>query len=163
MRIPVLLRSVALGCALLAVGLIAPAGAGAHDYTLGALEIGHPWARPSTGKTGAAYFTIKNNGGADKLTGIAADVSAKVQLHDMEMDGNIMRMRKLDALPLPAGETVNVAPGGLHIMLIGLTAPLKLGDTFPMRLTFERAGTIEVSVAVENPAATGGGGMEHAH
>src|SRR3546814_18143186 len=71
-----------------------------------------PWARPSTGKTGAAYFTIKNNGADDKLTGVTADVSAKVQLHDMEMDGNIMRMRKLDALPLPAGKTVNVPPGG---------------------------------------------------
>jgi len=162
MRIPVLFRSAALGCVFLAVGLAAPALAVAHDYTLGALEISHPWARPSIGKTGAAYFTIKNNGAADRLTGIAADISAKVQLHDMEMDGNIMRMRKLDSLPLPAGETVKVAPGGLHIMLIGLTGPLKPGDTFPMRLTFEKAGTIEVSVAVERLDATGGG-MGHMH
>lgn len=162
MRIPVLLRVAALGCAFLGIGLAAPASAGAHDYTLGALEISHPWARPSTGKTGAAYFTIKNNGADDKLTGVTADVSAKVQLHDMEMDGNIMRMRKLDALPLPAGKTVNVAPGGLHIMLIGLAAPLKAGDSFPMRLTFEKAGTVEVSVAVENAGATGGG-MGHMH
>lgn len=160
MRIAVLFRSAALGCAFLAAGFVASAEA--HDYRLGALEIGHPWARPSTGKTGAAYFTIRNNGAADKLTGLAADISARVQLHDMEMDGNIMRMRKLDSLPLPASETVKVAPGGLHVMLIGLTAPLKPGDTFPMRLTFEKAGTIEVSVTVEKSRMPGGG-MEHMH
>ncbi|HEY4344893.1 MAG TPA: copper chaperone PCu(A)C [Parvibaculum sp.] len=147
----------------MASGLAAPGLAAAHEYKLGSLEIGHPWARPSTGKTGAAYFTIKNNGAAeDTLTGVEADISAKVQIHDMEMDGTIMRMRKLDKLALPAGQTVKVAPGGLHVMLIGLKAPLKDGDKFPMRLTFAKAGSVDVSVDVQTPekAAAGMPGMD---
>jgi hypothetical protein len=65
------------------------------------------------------------------------------------MDGNIMRMRKEDSLPLPAGKSVSIEPGGLHIMLIGLKQPLVEGETFPMHLTFEKAGGIDITVHVQ--------------
>lgn len=138
-------------------GLTGVQSAQAQDYKLGNVEIANPWARPSTGKTGAAYFTLINHGTSDDtLLSVESDAAAKVQIHDMTMDGNIMRMRKLDELPLPAGQTVNVAPGGLHIMMIGLTRPLSQGDTIAMHLVFAKAGGIDVSVPVQmKPPAMG--------
>lgn len=122
----------------------------AQDYKLGTVEIANPWARPSTGKTGAAYLTLTNQGTSDDaLVSAESDAAAKVQIHDTTMDGNIMRMRKLDSLPLPAGQTVKVTPGGVHIMLIGLAKPLVEGDTLAMRLVFAKAGQIDISVPVQ--------------
>jgi copper(I)-binding protein len=147
-----LTATAAIALGLLVSGLFAPGLARADSYSAGALKIDHPWARPSMGKTGAAYFTIENSGASDDaLTAVEAGVADKVQIHDTTMEGNVMRMRKLDALALPAGQTVKVAPGGIHIMLIGLKAPLTKGETFPMRLVFEKAGAIDVSVSVETP------------
>ena len=143
-------RPIAIGVLLLAACLGATGPALADDYKLGSLDIHHPWARPSTGQTGAAYFTIENNGKADDaLIAVESEVAAKVEIHAMTMDGMVMRMRRLEKLPLPAGQTVRVAPGGLHIMLIGLKAPLKDGDMFPMRLVFDKAGPIDVSAHVQ--------------
>jgi copper(I)-binding protein len=138
-------------------GLAGVQAAQAQDYKLGNVEIAHSWARPSTGKTGAAYFTLTNHGTSDDtLLSAASDAAAKVQIHDMKMDGNIMRMRKLDDLPLPAGQTVNVAPGGIHIMMIGLVKPLSQGDTIAMHLEFAKAGGIDVAVPVQmKPPAKG--------
>lgn len=150
MRAPAFLFSVAFSLVFLALGLVVPAAA--EDYKLGSLEIAHVWARPSTGKTGAAYFDIANAGKADDaLIGVETDAAAKVQIHDMTMDGNVMRMRKIDRVPVAAGQTVKIAPGGLHIMLIGLKAPLTEGGSFPMRVSFEKAGSLDVKVHVETP------------
>lgn len=157
-------RPIAIGVLLLAACLGATGPALADDYKLGSLAILHPWARPSTGKTGAAYFTIENSGKADDaLIAVETSVAAKAEIHTMTMEDMVMRMRKLDRLPLPGSQTVKVAPGGLHVMLIGLTAPLKVDDRFPLRLIFEKAGSIEVSVHVETPEKAGGGmsGMGH--
>lgn len=146
------LRSLALALALLGGVVLSAGPALAHSYKLGSLDIHHPWARPTTGNTGAAYFEIANAGKSDDtLIAIESDVARSVELHTTIMDGTVMRMRKLDRLPLPAGKTVKAAPGGLHIMLVGLKAPLKDGDQFPMRLVFEKAGRIEVSVHVQTP------------
>jgi copper(I)-binding protein len=159
-----LARSLAFGL-LLVFAASLPGAAEAHDYKLGPLEIEHPWARPSTGKTGAAYFVIRNDGKSDDaLLKVECARAAKVQVHEMKMDGAIMRMRAVERLAIPAGGAVSVAPGGLHVMLVGLTGPLKDGEAFPMTLVFEKAGSIVVSVKVETPAATpdaghGMGGM----
>jgi copper(I)-binding protein len=151
MRTLILLRAIAFSLVFWAAGSATTASA--QDYKLGSLEIGNPWARPSTGKTGAAYFTLRNSGAtADALTAVEADVAGKVQIHDTTMDGMVMRMRRLDKLSLPAGETVKVAPGGVHIMLIGLKTPLKAGDSFPLKLVFEKAGSIDVTVQVQAQA-----------
>jgi len=96
-------------------------------------------------------------------------VSESVELHTMSMENNVMRMREVPAIDLPAGQRVELRPGGLHIMFINLKAPLKVGDTFPVRLRFEKAGEVEVSFKVEAMGAMGGpagggmhqGGMPH--
>ena len=141
------------GFALFAACLTGISGAEAQDYMAGQIEVAQPWARPSAVNTGAAYFRLTNKGASDDaLIGVASDVAAKVELHSMTMDDNIMRMRKEDSLALPAGKSVSVEPGGLHIMLIGLKKPLVEGETFPMHLTFEKAGGVDVTVHVQTKA-----------
>ncbi|MDO8290873.1 MAG: copper chaperone PCu(A)C [Parvibaculum sp.] len=142
-----LLNIISKFVAVLAVVALASCGDGA--YAQGDIAISGVWARPSVAKNGAAYLTLTNKGsGADALLSASSPVAGKVEIHDMEMDGTIMRMRKLDRLVLPAGETVAAVPGGTHIMLMGLNAPLVEGTAFQMRLTFEKAGEIEISVPV---------------
>lgn len=128
----------------------------AHDYTLGAIRIGHPWARATAPAAPAAgaYMTLSNAGAADRLLAVSAAVADSVELHTMSMDGNVMRMRKLEqGIELPAGQTVELKPGGLHVMFIGLKKPLKEGERFPLALRFEKAGTLTVEVKVEGMGA----------
>jgi hypothetical protein len=138
--------------------LAGAASAQAEDYKAGQIEISQVWARPSTVGNGAAYFQLTNQGtSGDALNAVESPVADKAELHTMTMDGNVMRMRKVPSLALPAGKSVSVAPGGLHVMLIGLKKPLVEGESFPMRLVFERAGSVEVKVHVEaKPPMMGG-------
>ncbi len=140
-----------------------PNAARAHDYKLGEIRIDHPWARATApgAKTGAAYAAFMNDGATDKLVSASADVSKAVQLHTHLMDGNVMRMRQVESIELNSGTTTRLEPGGLHIMLIDLDAPLVEGETFPMTLTFERAGKITVDFTVESATATGHGDVGH--
>ena len=138
------------GFALLGACLVGMSGAQAQDYTVGQIEIAQPWARPSVVNTGAAYFRLTNKGESDdRLLSVEGDVAAKVEVHTMTMDGNIMRMRKVDSLPVPAGKSVSIEPGGLHVMLIGLKQPLVEGETFPLHLIFEKAGGVDITVHVQ--------------
>ena len=115
--------------ALLALLLMALPAA-AHDYKLGALEIGQPWARatPPTAPTGGGYLSVKNTGTTpDRLMSASSPAAGAVQVHEMKMDGNVMRMRELDGpLEIKPGETVTLAPGGMHLMMIGLYLRLNL-------------------------------------
>lgn len=137
--------------ALLALLLIA-SPAVAQDYKLGALEIGHPWARatPPTAPTGGGYLSVKNTGTEpDRLISISSPAAQTVQLHEMKMEGNVMRMRELDGpLEIKPGETVTLAPGGMHLMMMGLKGPLKQGEKVPLTLVFEKAGKIDVELVV---------------
>jgi copper(I)-binding protein len=125
----------------------------AHDYKLGALEIGHPWSRatPPTAPTGAGYLSVKNTGTTpDRLVSVSSPAAGTVQVHDMKMDGSVMRMRELDGpLEIKPGETVTLAPGGMHLMMMGLKEPLTQGERLPLTLVFEKAGKIDVELAVE--------------
>ena len=123
----------------------------------GDMEIQNPWARASAGmaKTGAAFMDVKNNGAADRVIGVSADVSETAELHTHIRDGDVMKMRRVDAIDVPAGETVRLKPGGLHVMFMGLSAPLKEGETFPLTLTFEKAGDMTVEVEVREAGAMG--------
>ncbi len=145
--------------ALFAVTMSAATLTPAHadDVVLGALTIGEPWARASAGmaQAGAAFMTITNAGTTDRLVSAAADVSDVVELHTHIKDGDIMRMRKIDAIEVPGDAVTHLQPGGLHIMFIGLDEPLQDGATFPLSLTFETAGTVEVTVTVQGVAAMG--------
>lgn len=124
------------------------------------LTVTQAWARASAGANGAAYFTLKNSGPADDtLLRAAADTGVRaVELHSHIDDGGVMRMRPVDSVPVPAGETITFAPRGLHVMLIGLDAPLKAGDRLPLILTFSKAGERQVTAEIlplgaEGPAA----------
>jgi copper(I)-binding protein len=148
--------------------MLASLAASAHSYKIGPIGIDHPWARPTvTGQpVGGAYMKIANKGAADRLLSATTAVAAAVQMHTMAMDGDVMTMREVDAVDLPAGQTVEFKPGGFHLMLMGLKAPLKSGDKFAVTLRFEKAGEVVVTVRVESVAATSGAaapGGQHSH
>ncbi|MDP1730205.1 MAG: copper uptake system-associated protein [Devosia sp.] len=130
--------------------------------TLGDLEISGAFTRATlpSAKVGGGFLTIVNKGGeADRLIGAASPVAEKVQLHQMKMEGDVMKMAELEhGIEIPAGETVVLAPGGLHIMFMGLKQAFEEGSAIPVTLTFEKAGTVEVQLqvgAVGADAATG--------
>ena len=120
------------------------------------LEVSNAWARatPANAENGVAYVTIRSPT-ADRLLSAASPVAKKVELHSMEMAGMVMKMRPMSSLDIPAGQPVTLKPGGEHIMLTGLNGPLREGQSFPLTLTFEKAGAREVTVAVEKSGAAG--------
>jgi copper(I)-binding protein len=150
---------------ILAWVILACGHASAHDFKAGALLIDHPYATPTppAASVGAVYFrTLKNTGQkGDRLLGARTPASASVEIHRSMMDGDVMRMRQVDSLALPAGAELRLRHGGeLHLMLVGLVAPLKEGDRFPLWLRFELAGEREVSVWVQKPRE---GAAAHKH
>jgi periplasmic copper chaperone A len=133
--------------------------ASAHQYALKSLKIDHPFARatPPGAKTGGVFVTVENTGlQSDRLISVSSPVAGVADLHEMKIDSGVMRMRGVAALEVKAGETLELKPGGYHVMLSELRQPLKVGDTFPLTLTFENAGAVEVSVWVEEMGAGGG-------
>jgi copper(I)-binding protein len=130
--------------------------AGAAVAQTGPVEIKDAWARATPGKAenGAAYLTIVSPV-ADRVTAVTTPVAQKTELHTMSMEGVVMRMRPLAGIDLPPGQPVTLKPGGTHIMLLGLLKPLQAGQSFPLTLSFEKAGSREVTVAVEKASAMG--------
>jgi len=129
----------------------------AHEFTVGEIAIGHPYARATAPgqPTGGAFLRLENRGkAADRLLSASAEVGRSTELHSMAMEGDVMRMREVEAIEIPAGRHVELKPGGLHVMLMGLKGPLKEGDKFPLRLKFEKAGEVTVTVNVEGVGAT---------
>jgi copper(I)-binding protein len=138
--------------ALLALCALFLAPAIASNYTLGGLKVDHPYALPTPpgARTGGAYFTVKNEGKqADRLLRVSSPVAKSAAIHSMTMDGNIMRMRNVPSLDIPPGAKVTLSPGGSHVMLVDLAHPLVAGGQVPLTLTFEKAGTIDVTADVE--------------
>lgn len=122
------------------------------------LEVNDAWARATAGKaeTGAAYVTIQSPT-ADRLVSVSTPAAKKAELHTMSMQGMVMKMRPLPGLDIPAGKPVTLKPGGEHIMLMELNQPLRAGQTFPLTLDFEKAGSRTVTVTVEKAGAAGPG------
>ena len=143
------LRRLALA-ALVAV-LALPAFA--LDYKLGAIEIGHPWSRatPPTAEAGGGFLAITNTGTTpDRLIAVKSPAADKVEIHEMKMDGNIMRMREVEkGIEIPPGATVELKPGGFHVMFMGLKAPFAKDAKVPLTLVFEKAGSIDVELMVQ--------------
>lgn len=138
-------------------GLCAPVVL-AHGFKAGDIRIDHPYAIPTLAGTriGAVYFrALVNNGKvADRLLEARSGVAESVEIHRMALDGDVMRMRAVEAIDLPAGASAPVRhdqTNGYHLMLRGLQAPLKEGERFALRLRFERAGWQDVQVWVQNP------------
>jgi periplasmic copper chaperone A len=121
------------------------------------IQIEKPWARatPAGAKTGAAYMTIDNKANvADRLTGVSSDVAKTLQIHEMKVVNGVMKMREISGgLPVPAGNSVTLKPGGYHVMLIGLNKPLKAGEKIALTLVFEKAGKVSVEVPVQGVGA----------
>ena len=156
---PSRLRLVAAASLFLLTGAVGSAilsPAAAHDFKAGALKLDHPWTRSTAGTVGAGYVTIVNTGkAADQLVSASSPVAGKVEIHTMTMNGGVMKMRPLPAgIALPAGKTTALKPGGYHLMLIGLKAPLVEGKLVPLTLNFARAGTVKVELKVEAAGAT---------
>jgi len=121
------------------------------------VKVEQAWARPTVqGQQGGGGF-LRIVGGAmpDKLLGARADVAGRVEVHTMEMQGDVMRMREIGSLEVPAGKTVELKPGGLHLMFLDLKAPLANGSSFPLTLRFEKAGEVKVNVQVQSRAPDG--------
>lgn len=147
--------------------LLAAGTAAAQDYHAGDIEIGHPWTRatPPTARVGAGYLTLTNKGDhSDRLLGGSSPAAGKVEIHTMDMTDGVMRMRHLpDGIAIPPGGTVELAPGGLHLMLKELTAPIAEGDHIPLTLDFERAGPVDVELPAAPLGASEPGGHEDGH
>jgi copper(I)-binding protein len=115
------------------------------------IEFEHVWARPTmgAGSSGAVYFTVTDKGAPDQLVGATTPVAATAGVHETIDDHGVMKMRPVPSLALEPGKPVTLKPGGYHIMLTGLKAPLKAGDSFPLTLTFARAAPVTVTAKVE--------------
>jgi copper(I)-binding protein len=152
-------RSLA-AAALLACLIAAPVRA--QEVKAGDLVITQAWSRATPGgaKIAGGYLTIENKGTApDRLIGGSADVSDKVQVHEMAVNNGVMTMRPLDkGLTIEPGKIVKLAPGGYHLMLMDLKSPLKQGDKVPVTLEFEKAGKVKLSLDVQAVGAPGPGG-----
>ena len=130
----------------------------------GDLEIEKPWARATApgASVGGGYLVIRNNGAAgDRLVGVTSPASARVEMHEMAMEKDVMRMREVKGVDVPAKKSVEFRPGGFHLMLIELKAPLRQGDKVPVKLRFEKAGEVKAELAVEAMGASGSHAMKH--
>ncbi len=160
-----MIRIVALAL-ILAAGTVTGAALAQHAAEGGAIEVEHAWSRATPGKaqTGAVYASIVNHGNApDRLVAVSSPVAEKADLHQHKLDNGIMKMRPVDALPIAPGKSAELEPGGYHIMLMGLAHPLREGESFPLTLTFEKAGTVTAMVSVKKAGAMGAQSMEHMH
>jgi copper(I)-binding protein len=142
---------------LLAIGTFAPL-ATAHEQKLGDLVLHHAWSRATPGgaKAGAVYVVIENTGDIpDQLIGVSTDIAAMAHLHEMSMANDMMNMKSMDSLDIPPHAKVELKPQGLHIMLMGLKQHFAEGDTFPITLTFAKAGSVTLQVVVDKVDAMG--------
>ena len=150
------MRRLALFCWILALAAVPVRAA---DLTAGDLTIEAPWARASIGaaRAGAAYLTIVNRGAAiDRLVSVEASLAKRAGLHRTLNEYGVMKMRPAGTIEIPPGATLGLEPGGLHVMLMGLQGPLVEGESFAMTLTFERAGSVELTVPILSATAQQG-------
>lgn len=135
----------------------------AQNAKAGTVQIENAYTRSTVPGQMAAggFMKIENKGsGADQLISASSPVAGEVQLHEMAMDGNVMKMRQVKDIAVPAGGAVELKPGGLHLMFINLKAPLAAGGTVPLKLKFAKAGEVEVQLPV-NAMGGQGGAMKH--
>jgi periplasmic copper chaperone A len=138
---------------LLVAASLAATPSFARDYRIGSIEIVEPWSRatPLTAPSAGGFLTLTNKGDApDRLVAIESPAAKQAELHQMKMDGTIMRMRELEnGIVLAPGQTVELKPGGYHVMFIGLKAPFVKDQKVAATLVFEKAGRIDVEFQVD--------------
>jgi len=161
-RNTMLLKKTLLIAALLSPSLFA----NAHDYSVGNLHIEHPWSRamPPVAPTAAAYFVVHNKGSdADRLLSASTPVAGKAELHEHIHADGLMKMQQVQNVTIPAGGEVKFEPMGYHVMLFNLKQQAKDGERFPLTLTFEKAGAVEVEIAVQADAPVSADHAEKHH
>lgn len=149
--------------ALGAASLVASIGT-SFAQSKGDLEIEKPWARATApgASVGGGYLVIRNKGAAgDRLLGVTSPVCARVEMHEMAMEKDVMRMREVKGVDVPAKKSVEFRPGGFHLMLMELKAPLRQGDKVPVTLRFEKAGEVKTELVVEDLASGIGHTKKH--
>jgi copper(I)-binding protein len=130
-------------------------------FAVGDLVVENPWARESVTRTGVAYLTVRNGGDQDdRLIGVSSEAADQSLLHSSVMQDGVIRMSSVDAVEIPAGGEAVLEPGGLHVMLIGLKAPLEEGKSFALTLEFANAGEVQVMTTIEDIGHAAGG---HGH
>ena len=152
-----LIKEIAFATALTAAAFISAGSGHAADVTIGNLTISGPWSRqsPMAGNVAAGFMTITNAGSEDdRLVKATASISGNVQLHDMKIEGDVMKMVEIpEGIVIPAGGTVELKPRSLHVMFLDMPAQPKEGDTFTGTLVFEKAGSVDIAYEVKGPMA----------
>jgi copper(I)-binding protein len=126
----------------------------------GSLDISNAYTRATAPgqQVAGGFMKIENKASAaDQLVSASSPAAGEVQLHEMSMEGNVMKMRQIKDIAVPAGGVVELKPGGLHLMLMNIKAPLNAGETIPVKLKFAKAGEVEVKM----PVNAMGGAMKH--
>jgi copper(I)-binding protein len=137
----------------------------AQTAAAGAIKIENAYTRATVPgqQVAGGFMKIENKGAADQLVSASSPAAGEVQLHEMAMDGNVMKMRQVKDIAVPAGGAVELKPGGLHLMFMNIKAPLAAGQTVPVKLKFAKAGEVEVKMPVNamGDGAGHGGAMKH--
>jgi copper(I)-binding protein len=134
----------------------------AQSAKVGSVQIENAYTRSTVPGQMAAggFMKIENKGAVDQLISASSPVAGEVQLHEMAMEGNVMKMRQVKEVVVPAGGAVELKPGGMHLMFMNIKAPLTAGETVPVKLKFAKAGEVEVKMPV-NAMGAQGGAMKH--
>jgi copper(I)-binding protein len=159
MRLKIIILSAAL-CAIVASTSLA------HEYNIGSIHVGHPWSRvtPKGANVAGGYLVIENKGTApDRLIGGSSEIADRFEIHEMSMDGGVMKMRPLEkGIEIAPGKSVKFEPGGYHLMFLDLKQAPVEGKRFKGTLVFEKAGKVDIEFAVEGMGEKGdGGGHKH--
>jgi len=141
-------------------GIALSSSALAQSASVGSIKIENAYTRATAPgqQVAGGFMKIENKGAADQLISASSPVAGEVQLHEMAMEGNVMKMRQLKDIPVPASTAVELKPGGLHLMFMNIKTPMAAGETVPVKLKFAKAGEVEVKFPVN---AMGAGALKH--
>ena len=133
-----------------AIGIVLSSAAIAQNASVGSIKIENAYTRATAPgqQVAGGFLKIENKGAADQLISASSPVAGEVQLHEMAMEGNVMKMRQVKDIAVPANGTVELKPGGLHLMFMNIKAPLAAGESVPVKLKFAKAGEVEIKVPV---------------
>lgn len=130
----------------------------------GGISVQNAWVRPTVGEQDAtgAYLTISSTEPM-ALVGVATPAAEIAEVHEMKMDGDIMRMRMAERIDIQPGEPLELKPGGYHVMLMALTAPVEAGQEIELSLQFEKVDGSKIEIPVKAVASQNAGGTDHQH
>jgi copper(I)-binding protein len=156
------MKSNALLAICVALGITFSGTALAQTASVGAIKIENAYTRATVPgqQVAGGFMKIENKGPMDQLLSASSPVAGEVQLHEMAMDGNIMKMRQVKDIAVPAGGAVELKPGGLHLMFMNIKSPLAAGESVPVKLKFAKAGEVDVKMPI-NAMGQHGGAMKH--